>query len=415
VRVAHVGVEIVAARNGAYVGGLVKNVATLARAQAHRGDDIEIFTTDVRGILGGGEPDGMPRTRTVRTVGEYGSLGFASSFMVRVARAFRRAHARQPFDVVHVHSAYSTFGGIGYLLPRSGVRTVFSLYSPNFRAIPGHSCDGRRSLGAGALLRTSLRPFDGTTVPSLHLQTRLEAMGLPSRKTSLLPPAIDSMALEGLPSKGTARAALGIDEGRPVVAFVGNYSPWKGVEDLLVAMREVRRQHPDALLLTAWGEPYEWSGNRRDAVLGLIDSLGLESAVHQVGIVPDIRVVLRSADVLASPFHCTCKVLDVPLSILEAFACGIPVVSTEVGGIPETLGRDGERGLLVGPRRPAALAATIASMLDEPKRRSQTGIRATDWVRDRFRSDVVAAHAADVYAGLRERERSPIAVVAPAD
>ena len=414
-RIAHLGVEIVPARNGAYVGGLVKSVATLARMQAAKGSEVEVFTTDLHGALKG-SPDNGIASHAIPTGGTYGSVRFAASFMRRGAKAVRRAHTRDPFDVIHVHSAYATFGNVGRLLPGNGLPSVFGLTSPNFRARPGHSCNGGPSPGTGALVRASLRPYDATIVPSAHLRSRLDSLGVPPERTIELPPAVDPTVFDGPPSKDEARATLGLEEDRPVVAFVGNYSPWKGAEDLLVGMREVLKRHPDALLLTAWGEPYEWAGNREADVLRLIASLGLGPVVRQVGIVPDIRAVYRAADVLASPFLCTCKVLDLPLSLLEAAALGCPIVATDVGGIPEILGREGDRGILVEPRDPRSLGRAIASLLDDPRRRSEVGARAARWARERFRPDAIVARAGEIYAWIQDGKGDrPAPTASPAE
>ena len=111
---------------------------------------------------------------------------------------------------------------------------------------------------------------------------------------------------------------------------------------------------------------------------------------------PDVETLLRAADLLVSPFECTCKVLDYPLSILEAMACERPVISTNVGGIPELLD-GGERGILVEPRDRTALVRAIRAILEDPSRAQAIGRSGARWVRDRAGPESVLASVMSVY------------------
>jgi len=395
VRIAHVGVEIVPTGAGAFVGGLVKNVATIGAQQAANGHRVDVFTTDLHGSAGNGAAHAYGRIHRIRTRGRYGSLPFAASFVSRAAREIRRTSEADGLDLLHVHSAYASLGVIGRRLRAVRAPKVFSLYSPNFRMIPGHDHKG----GTRRFARRALEAFDAVLVPSDHLRTRAVAAGISTDAIVKLPPALDPSMLRDLPSRDDARRWLDLPAEAPVVLFLGNYSPWKGVEDLLRAMRGVCRRRPEAILLAAWGEPYDWSGNRRDAVLALIRELGLENAVHQVGIVEDVRQVLRACDVLVSPFHCTCKVLDYPLSILEAMACERPVIGTRVGGLPEVLG-DGSRGSVVEPQDIEALEGAIDAVLADPREAERLGRHAAHWARASFRPDVIRRDLDALYTRL---------------
>ncbi len=410
-RIAHVGVEVVPSANGAFVGGLVKNLATVGQAQRMNGHEVHVFTTDLNRRLQDGEDARHGVIHRIPTRGTYGGSSFAATFVAGAVRELRRAHAESPFDVIHIHSAYAAFGAMEYLLRGLGVPAVFSLYSPNFRALPGHDCDGRTHAGRRVLARRCLAPFDATVAPSGSLAARIRSLGIAPERVARISPALDLSMLDGMPSREAARGRLGVDSDRPLVLFLGNYSPWKGVEVLLDAMAVVRRRFPDALLLTAWGEPYSWPGNRREAIHSRIRTLGLEDVVHQVGIVPDVRDLLRAADVLASPFLCTCKVLDYPLSILEAMACGTPVVSTKTGGIPEMLA-EGRRGLQVAPGSAEELAAAVVGVIRDDGVSRALATEASAWARATCTPARVAAELDALYGclpALRFRGRlSPV-------
>ncbi|GEM_PF-1952928 len=390
-RVCHLGVEIVPGPGGSFVGGLVKNVATVAREQVARGHEVDVFTSDVAGSVPDGLDSPYGRIHRIKTVGGYASATFVASFMIRAASAIKREYRRAPFDVLHLHSAYAFLSGIGRSLRNLPVAKVFSLYSPNFKVLSGHDCNGFASAAGRPLASRFLNEFDRLVVPSENLRRRLEAHGVGDGRVVRVPPALSPAMLDSLPSAEDARASLGVPEDTRIVLYLGNYSKWKGIEELLKAVSELRRDFPDVVLLAAWGEPYQWSGNRRRQVLARIQELGLGGRVRHEGILSDVRPVLRAADFLVSPFQCTCKVLDYPLSILEAMACERPVVSTLVGGIPELIGQ-GDRGLVVEPRDAASLGRAMRTLLDDGPGASEMGRRGAAWARKGFRpSDVVEA------------------------
>lgn len=106
--------------------------------------------------------------------------------------------------------------------------------------------------------------------------------------------------------------------------------------------------------------------DKRDGVLGDLDErirgFGLADTVRWNGGVPKTAVpnVLSESDVFLN----TTDVDNTPVSVIEAMACGLCVVSTDVGGVPDLV-RDGEDGLLVGPRDPVGMAAAVTQILED--------------------------------------------------
>ncbi|MEE9288931.1 MAG: glycosyltransferase family 4 protein [Bacteroidota bacterium] len=398
-RICHVGVEIVPSSNGAYVGGLVKNVATIAERQAVQGHEPEIFTSDVRKSTNGRQKTYLGSVHRIRTWGRYGSAPFAATFVERASTAIRKAHRGQPFDLIHVHSAYSLMGAMGFLLKRLQVPTVFSLYSLNLGVWPGHYHHSTSAHHRGVFTRRLLETFNKIIVPSANLKSHLIGLGICEDRVAQIPPALAPTMFQPLPSKEQAREDLNIPPEKFVVLYLGNYSQWKGIELLLEAMKTVHHDSPETTLFTAWGEPYRWSGNRKESILCLIDRYGLQKIVQQVGIVEDVRYVLRASDVLVSPFQCMCKVLDYPLSILEAMACERPVISTRVGGVVEVL-EDRKRGILVDPHDVSGLISAIEMLKRNPRKAVDMGLQGARWAQEHFRPEVVSNRIESLYSDL---------------
>ena len=161
-----------------------------------------------------------------------------------------------------------------------------------------------------------------------------------------------------------ARAHLGL-RGTPVVLTVGNLQEHKGQRLVVDAFALLRQAHPQARLVVVGAGPDDALLRQRAATLGLQD------AITFAGLVPNAELArwYSAADllVLASSRE------GWPNVLLEAMACGTPVVATAVGGIPEVV-QGAQVGRLVHQRSPEAFAAAMADLLQAQPDRS--GVRA---------------------------------------
>ncbi len=121
--------------------------------------------------------------------------------------------------------------------------------------------------------------------------------------------------------------------------------------------------------------------------------MGLESRVAFIGARTDVWPVYGALDVLAVPSRWE----GFGIVLLEAMACGIPVVATRVGGIPEVV-VDGETGKLVPPGDPAALAKEILALVADPARAAELGRKGQERVRTHFNIDDTVRRLEKIYA-----------------
>ena len=149
----------------------------------------------------------------------------------------------------------------------------------------------------------------------------------------------------------------------PQVLFLGVLEERKGVHDLLRAWARVVARHPKARLVLAG------TGSDR-AVAELAATLGIAGSVAMPGWVgPDERArLLRASWAFALPSHLEAM----PMAVLEAMAAGLPVVATNVGGIPTAVSH-GVSGFLVEPRDPGALAQSLDALLANAGMRRSMG------------------------------------------
>lgn len=132
------------------------------------------------------------------------------------------------------------------------------------------------------------------------------------------------------------------------------------IYDLPTAIRCLKRlkeDYPKARLSIAG------SGPERDALEKLVAELNLTESVSFLGRLEadDIAQLYRSADLMLNPS----TVDNSPNSVIEAMACGIPVVSTNVGGIPKLIKHEWD-GLMVAPRQPEAMRSQVKRVIDDP-------------------------------------------------
>jgi glycosyltransferase involved in cell wall biosynthesis len=150
------------------------------------------------------------------------------------------------------------------------------------------------------------------------------------------------------------RASLGVEPDRRLVGFVGRLSHEKGIDVLLEAMGELARRDARTDLAIVGSGPLEPTLRARAAGLALGDRVRfLGHRGHD-----ELPRWLRAFDVLCLPSRRE----GCPNVVLEALACGRPVVASAVGGVPELL-REGN-GILVPPERPGALAGALERALE---------------------------------------------------
>jgi starch synthase len=194
--------------------------------------------------------------------------------------------------------------------------------------------------------------------------------------------------------------SLGIDPSRPYIAFVGRVTRQKGLPVLLEAAASLRPEAQLVLLAGAADTPE--LGAEVDRLI-----TGLRAQRSGVIVVDEMLPRPSVAQVLSHARAFVCPSVYEPLGIvnLEAMACETAVVASAVGGIPEVVD-DGRTGLLVPPSDPAALAAAINRLLDDPGLARQMGIAGRERAVADFSWRAIAEQTValyeDVLAGPRE-------------
>ena len=212
--------------------------------------------------------------------------------------------------------------------------------------------------------------------------------GVPAERVVAIPAGVD---LETLPFRARSTetiAQLGLSP--PVVGSVAMFRGSKGHAHLLDAFGAVRTAHPGATLLLVG------DGIRRAWVEGLAREAGLADHVVFTGFRPDVPALLGAMDcfVLAST-----RTEGVPQSLLQAFAAGVPVVASDIGGVSEVV-VDGVTGLLAEGGSAAALAACIGRVLADRAAAARRADAGRALVEARFSHAASITRLLDLYEEL---------------
>jgi glycosyltransferase involved in cell wall biosynthesis len=243
------------------------------------------------------------------------------------------------------------------------------------------------------VLRSAVRLASGAIAVSRAVA---DTVGTDRDRIRVIPQGVDPERFRPGPPDATWRARLSSRPDQPIVGVVGRVDPEKGIGTVVRAMAMLQ-------------------GPARCSHLAVVGAPGLDDGTHEtvlraeastllgdrhrfVGPVDEVPAVLRSLDVLVNastsePFG---------LGVLEAQACGVAVIGTDAGGIPEFVS-DGETGLLVAPGRPDALAAGLSRLLCVPGLRDDLAAAARSGVVAHHTLAARAAAVAGVYRTLARR------------
>jgi glycosyltransferase involved in cell wall biosynthesis len=175
-----------------------------------------------------------------------------------------------------------------------------------------------------------------------------------------------------LATRARIRASLGVAEDRVAVVVVSRLVRHKGYPELAAAMRMV----PEAEL---WVVGERLSSDRGADMAALLQAAGLGGRLRLLGYRRDVADVLAAADIFALPSHFE----GLPMSVIEAMLCGLPVVATDVRGPREQV-VDGDTGLLVPPHQVPPLADALARLVRDPAARAAMGAAGRARALDRY-------------------------------
>jgi glycosyltransferase involved in cell wall biosynthesis len=298
-------------------------------------------------------------------------------------RALRRIHGSvQPAIVHHVALQAAILGSLAAL--GRAPKCVNALTGLGYTfASGGLKARLLRPL-IGALLRRLLnRPGQIVLVQNPDDRDSMLALGIAAERIALIPGSgVDVDALRPLPEP----------PGPPTMAFVGRLLDDKGIRTLIDAHRLLRSRGSSIELLIA-GTPDP--ANPASVSEPEAKAWGAEAGIAWLGYIDDIAALWGRAHIAVLPSLRE----GLPKSLLEAAACGRPLVATDVPGCREIV-RQGETGLLVPLDNAVALADAIEKLCALPDLRARYGAAARHLVVERFSAAAIGRQTVDLYRSL---------------
>jgi colanic acid/amylovoran biosynthesis glycosyltransferase len=295
--------------------------------------------------------------------------------------------AGRGIDLVHVHFTWTGWGWED-VAEALGLPLVVGVYGADVALAGDDGAHRNAALFARA---------DAIVCSSRHLERAALALGAPAERTRVLHPAIDCDFFSPAPGE--------ISCDPPVLLTVARLHAKKGLADGLRAIGRLRAAGVRVRWRIAGGGPEE------HALRAEIDAAGLADCVELAGTLE--RGAVRDALRSAALFFLPSRHEEFGVAAAEAQACGLAVVATRVGGLPEIV-EDGATGVLVPTRDDAAMAAALGALLRDAGARRAMGARGRERVRARFGSERAFDALPALYAsllvarrGVRQRALAP--------
>lgn len=280
-------------------------------------------------------------------------------------------------EIVHAHVASgASFWRKACFLATArffGVPTILHLHAGPFPEFYSRRCNATGRLIVQSTFRCTTKILVVSNALNIWVRANLKSDGVVTIRNPVARAPILKTCAEG--------------KRNGVIIFLGQLTRAKGVHDLLYAMREISRTHPNARLVLCGDGDFR-------SIEQLITRLNLENVVEVTGWVDNIKKerILETSTMLVLPSYTE----GLPMSILEAMSLGLPIVASRVGGIPDAVTHE-EEGLLIEPGDVVALAKAIIMLLDCPCKCARMGMAGQQKVREAFTATKILTDLNSVY------------------
>jgi len=315
-----------------------------------------------------------------------------ASMAPSVLPAARDWHRREPFDLVmgvsmlpDAEAAVVVGERLGLPVVSLAVGSDVMVYPDRMPVLWRRLCD-------------TLRRVDLPVGVSQSICARLTETGQCRREPLCIYLSRDTTQLTPVVDKSQVRRRLGWPATSIVAIYVGGLVEIKGIRELVVAVEALLKRYRN-LQLVCVGD-----GPQRGLLADLAGRVGREDAVVPTGNVPpeEVPKFLQASDFLVLPSYSE----GLPQAVLEAMECGLAVVATRVGGVPEAV-IDGRTGLLVEAKNPEQLRDAMERIIVDEAFRLRAGREGLARARDVFDSQRNAERFAEALKSLAKGKRDP--------
>lgn len=340
-------------------GGTEIAAYNLAYNMALRSNDVEVFTTSI---------DSSDCTEDVNgiKVHRYGTTLKVQS--ANLSFGFLHKPFNHGMDVVHAH----------YNIPPSDLTAMLYAKRRKLPFVVTYHADAQNSGGSfirniatffynNFILDKVLSSADVIIATSKSYIHESKYLTKYPEKIKVVPNGINLEEFQTKLSKCECQSRVGLPSGKKIILFFGNLVAYKGPDILLKAFSIVKKSYPNVMLV------YAGRGEIQAELEDLSVKMGLNDSVKFTGFVEEELKTLyyHSADIFCLPSVTMAEAFGIVN--LEAMACGLPVVSSRLGGIPDIV-QDGKNGIIVEPGDIEALANALTKLLEDDKLRAKMSL-----------------------------------------
>lgn len=306
-------------------------------------------------------------------------------YTIALATHLAQVAQEQSLDLWHVHyaiphaaSAFLARAMLGY----NGPRVVTTLHGTDITLVGSHP-------SFAPTVAFTLEQSDAVTAVSADLHQRTLSTFAVRRPIVTVPNFIDTTVFYPWNNAALRQRLAQPDE--KVICHISNFRPAKNPLAVVEIFAQVNEQVPSRLVLVG-------AGPELDRVRHRSRELGVHSRVRFIGEQADVTELLSAADLFLLPSHLE----SFGLAALEAMACGVPVIATRVGGLPELLGPMVDECLFAPGDVQGMAAAAVKILSDDGRHRRlvDTGLRQVD---EKFTAEKVVAQYEAVYYSVLGR------------
>ena len=358
------------------VGGTEKQAQRLAHKLKKQGIPISILTREVKGSPSIEEVEGIPVFRKIKTI-EWGALW---GIFYILSTFFFLIRFRKEYDLIHCHHMQGFHSFVAALIKGPLNKQVIVKVAGGGEKGDISAIKERKF---GSLYLRFMKRADKIISVSKEITSQLRAHDFPPSLIHEIPNGVDTHEFapreEPLPAQ------------KRWVTYVGRFDRAKGLDDLFRAFKKVHERFPETCLIMVG------DGDERENLIRLAHELGIAPYARFEGIQEDVKSYLRQSEIFAFPS------LSEGMSnvLLEAMACGLPIVATRIGGNVDLV-ENGLNGLLVRPQSPDELSEAIITLLANPARSRQMGREGRKRVEERHSLDRIAGEYMMLYQELGE-------------
>jgi glycosyltransferase involved in cell wall biosynthesis len=378
-------------------GGPPKVAFDVCKELAKRGHYVEVYTTNAYDQKRNFKPLDKQIVVCNIKVTYFSNFPKIKNLYVAPEMIVKLWKTLEDFDIVHVHfgrQLYDAFFGLG----GKKICTPYVLQAHG--ALPHIGRMKRTKIVYDKLFGwRTIRNASKVIALNCVEAEQYKAIGVPEEKIAIIPNGINLSEYAELPPKGSFKRKFNIPEDRKIILYLGRIHKIKGIDVLVKAYVHLKNEMNvnDAVLVVAGPDD-----GFLNEVKSLAYNLGIADSVLFTG--PLYGRDKLEAFVDSEVYVLPSRYETFPMTVLEAYACGKPIIASKVGGLIDLV-KDGETGLLFEPRNVEQLAESIFRLLNDNYAAKEMGLKGENFVKENFTIEKVVGKFEEVYKEI-VKERS---------